>query len=94
MKKYRTDPAFQAAYHAAQADLLQSVLNQSRQNLTGAFSALADITADANTPPAARVSAARATVELHMKLTEQVDILEQLADLEEWRKEQEQNERY
>lgn len=62
LKRFRALPAFQRAYRAAQSELLESAVCQSRQHLTGALSALADITADANAPPAARVSAARATV--------------------------------
>lgn len=62
--------------------MLENAVCQSRQHLTGALSALADITADANAPPAARVSAARASVELALKLGEQADILERVTALE------------
>lgn len=82
LKRWRTLPSFQRAYKAAQSELLESAVCQSRQHLTGALSALADITADANAPPAARVSAARASVELALKLGEQNDILERLSELE------------
>lgn len=82
LKRWRTLPAFQHAYRAAQSELLESAVCQSRQHLTGALSALADITADANAPPAARVSAARASVELALKLGEQNDILARLTELE------------
>ena len=82
MKKYRAGPTFRAAYKAAQADILEGAVNQSRQNLTGALTALADIAEDGQAPPAARVSAARATVELALKLDEQVDIAERLTALE------------
>lgn len=82
LKRWRTLPAFQRAYREAQSELLESAVCQSRQHLTGALSALADITADANAPPAARVSAARSTVELALKLGEQSDILAHLTELE------------
>lgn len=82
LKRWRTLPAFQRAYREAQSELLESAVCQSRQHLTGALSALADITADANAPPAARVSAARASVELALKLGEQNDILDRLTELE------------
>lgn len=82
LKRWRTLPAFQRAYREAQSELLESAVCQSRQHLTGALSALADITADANAPPAARVSAARASVELSLKLGEQTDILARLDSLE------------
>lgn len=82
LKRWRTLPAFQRAYREAQSELLESAVCQSRQHLTGALSALADITADANAPPAARVSAARSTVELALKLGEQSDILARLTELE------------
>lgn len=82
MKRFRALPAFQQAYRAAQAEVLEDAVCQSRQHLTGALSALADITADANAPTAARVSAARASVELALKLGEQNDILTRLTELE------------
>lgn len=82
LKRWRTLPAFQRAYREAQSELLESAVCQSRQHLTGALSALADITADANAPPAARVSAARASVELALKLGEQNDIMARLDELE------------
>ena len=82
LKRWRTLPAFQRAYREAQSELLESAVCQSRQHLTGALSALADITENANAPPAARVSAARATVELALKLGEQSDILARLTELE------------
>lgn len=82
MKRFRAIPAFQRAYRAAQSELVESAVCQSRQHLTGALSALADITADANAPPAARVSAARSSIEFALKLGEQGDILERLAELE------------
>jgi len=82
LKRWRTLPAFQWAYREAQSELLESAVCQSRQHLTSALSALADITADANAPPAARVSAARASVELALKLGEQNDVLERLSELE------------
>lgn len=82
MKRFRALPAFQRAYRAAQSELLENAVCQSRQHLTGALSALADITADTSAPPAARVSAARASVELALKLGEQNDILERLTELE------------
>lgn len=82
MKRFRALPVFQRAYRAAQAELIESAVCQSRQHLTGALSALADITADETAPPAARVSAARASIELALKLGEQGDILERLDELE------------
>lgn len=82
LKRWKTLPAFQRAYKAAQGEMLENAVCQSRQQLTGALSALADITADANAPPAARVSAARASVELALKLGEQADILERVTALE------------
>lgn len=82
MKRFRALPAFQRAYRAAQVELVESAVCQSRQHLTGALSALADITADETAPPAARVSAARASIELSLKLGEQGDILARLTELE------------
>lgn len=82
MKRFRAIPAFQRAYRMAQGEMVESAVCQSRQHLTGALSVLADIAADANAPPAARVSAAKASIELALKLGEQSDVLERLAELE------------
>lgn len=82
LRGYLSNPTFRQAYREAQSELLESAVCQSRQHLTGALSALADITADANAPPAARVSAARASVELALKLGEQNDIMARLDELE------------
>lgn len=82
MKRYRADTNFRAAYQEAQTELLEGAVNQSRRSLTGALTALAEIAEDANAPPAARVSAARAVIELCLKLGEQHDILQRIDELE------------
>lgn len=83
MKRYRADPVFRAAYQEAQTELLDRAVNQSRQHLIGALSVLSEIAEDVNAPPAARVSAARASVELALKLGEQADVLARLDALEQ-----------
>ncbi len=83
MKRFRANLAFQQAYKEAQAELMEGAVNLSRQHLTGALTALAEIAEDANAPPAARVSAAKATVELSLRLGEQLDILDRLTMLEQ-----------
>lgn len=83
LKRFKTFPAFQRAYRAAQRELLENAVCQSRQHLTGALSALADIATDETAPPAARVSAARSCIEFALKLGEQSDIMERLAELEQ-----------
>lgn len=82
LKRWKTFPAFQRAYRAAQSEMLEDAVNQSRQHLTGALSTLAGVAGDENAPAAARVSAARASVELSLKLSEQNDILRRLDELE------------
>lgn len=82
LKTYRALPAFQMAYREAQQTMLADAINQSRQTLSGALTALVEVAADEIAPPAARVSAARACVELSLKLGEQADLLERVTALE------------
>lgn len=82
LKRWKSIPAFQRAYKAAQSEILEDAVCQSRQQLTGALTALSDVTADADAPPAARVSAARACIEMALKLGEQADLLERVTALE------------
>ena len=85
LRTYLEDPAFQAAYKAALAELLEDATTQAKQSLNPALTALREITEDREQQSQARVSAARSLLEYSLKLTEQVDILTKLEELEKWR---------
>ena len=87
LRTYLEDPAFQAAYKAALAELLEDATTQAKQSLNPALTALREITEDREQQSQARVSAARSLLEYSLKLTEQVDILTKLEELEKWREE-------
>ena len=85
LRTYLEDPAFQAAYKAALAELLEDATTQAKQSLNPALTALREITEDREQQSQARVSAARSLLEYSLKLSEQVDILAKLEELEKWR---------
>ena len=85
LRTYLEDPAFQAAYKAALAELLEDATTQAKQSLNPALTALREITEDREQQSQARVSAARSLLEYGLRLTEQVDILAKLEELEKWR---------
>lgn len=62
-------------------------MRQAQQSLTPALSALREIVESEGENAQARIAAARSLLEYSLKLTEQVDILEQLQELEKWRDE-------
>lgn len=62
-------------------------MRRAQQSLTPALSALREIVESEGENAQARIAAARSLLEYSLKLTEQVDILEQLQELEKWRDE-------
>lgn len=71
--------------------MIESATRQAQQNLTLAISTLTEIMGNADEQATARIQAARSTLEYALKLTEQMDILEQLRELEKWRDETDGN---
>lgn len=84
LRHYLAKPEFQKAYRAACLELTAGATNRARQLLSPALDTLNEIMNDANAPPAARTNAARIAIDAALKLTEQVDILEQLRAPEKW----------
>lgn len=62
-------------------------MRQTQQSLTPALSTLREIVESKGENAQVRIAAARSLLEYSLKLTEQVDILEQLQELEKWRDE-------
>lgn len=80
------DPEFMERYRKACGDMLRDVAKQARQGISPALETLREI---AETPgnPQARIMAARSTLEYSLRLTERVDFLERLEDLEKIQRE-------
>ncbi|MGA2400970.1 MAG: hypothetical protein ABSG91_04595 [Syntrophobacteraceae bacterium] len=67
----REDEEFQSEYTKAGSQLMEEVLRQLQQICTGAVETLADVMADGEATASSRVTAARATLELTLKIEDQ-----------------------
>lgn len=91
LRGYLQEPEFQSRYRQAFGDLVESAARQAQQAINPALSTLREIMEDGDEQAQARITAARSVLEYAVKLTEQVDILEQLRELEKWRDETDGN---
>ena len=87
LREYMKDPEFIQRYKEAFGDMVRDAARQGQQTLSPALSTLREIMEDQEESAQARISAARSVLEYSMRLSEQVDILEQLQELEKWRNE-------
>ena len=83
LKEWFASPWFRAEYGAAKQQLLDATINQLRSIGSEAVSGLYDVVTNVANPPAARVSAARAILEVLLRAMEVQDISERLARLED-----------
>ena len=86
LRGYLQDPEFSERYREAFGNLVQDATRQAQQALALAISTLTEIMGNTDEQATARIQAARSTLEYALKLTEQTDILEELRELEEWRR--------
>ncbi len=82
LRDYLADPAFQAAYRDAFGNMVEDATRQAQQAISPALSTLREIVEDKEEDAQARISAARAILSHGLKLTETVDILNRLQELE------------
>ena len=87
MRTYFEDPEFCQRYREAFAGVVQDATRRAQQLLEPALSTLQTVMEDEEIPAQARITAAKSIIDYSLKLSEQADILEQLRELEEWRKE-------
>lgn len=85
LRTYMQDSEFLERYRQAFGDMVRDAARQAQQTLSPALSTLREIMEDREEPASARITAARSILEYTLKLGEQVDILEQLREMEEWR---------
>lgn len=83
LRGYLENVEFQAEYKKAFAGLVETATRQAQQTLHPALSTLKEIMEDVNIAPSARVQACRTALEYTIRLTEQNDIMERLAALEQ-----------
>ena len=77
----KEDAVFRAGYKAALTELLEDASAQSKKNLSRALDVLAEIM-ERGENSQVRISAARSALEYGLKLTEAVDIVTRLGELE------------
>jgi hypothetical protein len=80
--RWLRDPQFEECFRRAKADLLASATAQLRRAATTGALTLEQIANDGKAPPAARVSASRAILELALRANVIEEIDERLAKLE------------
>lgn len=90
MRTYFEDPEFCQRYREAFGELVEDATREAQKAIAPALATLREIMEDKAEPAQARITAARSTLEYALKLTEQADILAQLRELEQWRKEQDE----
>ena len=85
MRSYFEDKEFCQRYREAFAGVVQDATRRAQQLLEPALSTLQTVMEDEEINPAARVNAAKIALDYAVRLTDQNDIAERLAALEEMR---------
>lgn len=80
MMNYLNDKEFMDAYNAAYGQMITHATREAQSNMSDAICVLREIADNKNEAAAARVSAAKATIEYALKLTEIHDILKFVGD--------------
>jgi len=83
MLRWQRSKRFQRVYEAAKSRLLESVINGLRSGGWEAATTLREIAADKTAPAAARVSAARCTLEMLFRGVELVELEARVLSIEE-----------
>lgn len=82
MRRYFDDEDFQQAYKKAFSGMVEDAVRQSQQALAPALATLREICEDGEADAQPRISAARSLLEFGIKMTEQLDIIDRLTELE------------
>ena len=85
----KRDPEFMQKYNEARRERTEAARNVLQERAHAAADTLATIMQDADAPAQTRVSAAAEILRQNVKYTEITDIMQQLDELEAWRREQE-----
>ena len=76
------DPKFRARYDSARLELLQDTTATLQKSLCGAVEEMRFISMDRETPAQTRLNACTALIRSSIRLTEQTEVLQRLAKLE------------
>lgn len=82
LRSYLDDPEFQAEHRKAFAGLVEDATRQAQRTLDPAVAVLREIMEDRDENGQVRVTAARSVLEYGLRMTEQLDILDHLTELE------------
>lgn len=80
--RYFDDSDFQKAYRRAFSGMVEDATRQAQQSLTPALSVLREIIEDKSENTANRIRAVTATLEYATRMTEQLDIIDRLKEIE------------
>lgn len=82
LQRWLVTPEFQSALSAAKSDMLKAATAKLRREASAAVDTLSNVAADMDAPPASRVTAGRAILELAFKSHETETLEERIAALE------------
>lgn len=82
LRAYLDDPEFQAEYRKAFAELVEDATRKVQQTLDPAIAVLQEIMEDRDENGQVRVTAARSLLRYGLEMTETVDVLSRLQELE------------
>lgn len=82
LRRYFEDPEFRAEYRKAFSELLEDSTRKAQQSIAPALQVLREIAGNGRETGQVRVSAARSLLEYSLRLTEQLDLLQRLEELE------------
>lgn len=83
VRRYLADPASRDALRTLRDERLHALGRRALTEADPALGVLRAVSDDATAPPAARVSAAKALLDVAVRLTQDVDLAERVAALEE-----------
>jgi len=82
LRTYFENPEFVREYRSAFAGLVDEATRHAQRNMSPAIDTLLEIMQDADISPAARVAAARSTLEYSLQLSEMNDFNARLSEIE------------
>lgn len=82
LRRWMNDPAFAEAYKAARVRVWDGALDALQSAAGAAVASLRDIAQDANAQASARVSAAKAILEIGLRLRESLDLEARMVEIE------------
>lgn len=89
LRRYLANPEFREEYQKAFRSMVEDAARQAQQAIAPALSTLREIVEDTDEPAQARIQAARSTLEYALRLTEQLDMMGRIENLERAIKERE-----